>query len=65
MAKLVHHKSESGESHVLLEAAEGEEVSPVIVLAWATLHQSVALERVANELSTIGDELARIATGLN
>ncbi len=64
MAKLIHHRSPAGDSYVSLEAQEGEEVSPEMVLAWATLGQSVAMSQVADNLATIGDELSRVANNI-
>jgi len=64
MAKLVHHRSPAGDSYVTLEAQEGEEVSPEVVLAWATLGQSVAMSQIADNLGIIGDELARVANNI-
>jgi hypothetical protein len=64
MAKLVHRRSPAGDSYVTLEAQEEEEVSPEMVMAWATLHQSVAVEQLANNLASVSDELSRIANNL-
>lgn len=64
MAKLVHYKDDVNQ-YVLLEAENGEEVSPEIVTAWATLSQSVALQTAAERLGDIADEIRAVAVNMD
>lgn len=56
MARLLYQ-----DNQVVLDASEGEELSPEIVRAWAAQRSASALESVAENIAGLADEVARIA----
>lgn len=60
MAKFVYGRTSSG-SYVLLEAQDGEELTPEQVVAWAAVQQAVHLEQLSNQVASMGEDLTIIA----
>lgn len=50
---------------VVMEAQDADELSPEQAAAWGQIRTAAALDQIAERLSLISDELARVANGVN